>query len=448
MPFINNTITAIFMSLLLCVALHTEANAQGVIRDAEIEHDLRVIGEPIFDAAGLNPDQVRIIIVNKDVINAFVAGGQNLFLYTGLILATKNVSELAGVMAHESGHMAGGHLIRMEGMMEHASIESIVAMALGVAVGVGARDSEAGMATAMGGGEVTNRLMLSHTRVIESSADQSGMASLSRLGYSAQGMADFLDRLSSEEVLPEMQRSQYLLTHPLSHERMEAVDAYIANHPSHKPFPAEWQEDFKRIQAKIMAFQDADRALNEYKNDNSVAGRYACAIGLYRSGNIVAALNGLDALQKEEPDNGYFFDLRGQIMFEQGRIPEAITAWRKAVLLEPKAGLIHLSLALALLQDEKSAPDEALINLTAARDNGESDNPQVYHSLAIVYGRQGKEGLAKLSLAEEAELKGDKQFAIDQAKRAEKLLTNDPTSLQRARDIELTATHAKKEKDD
>jgi predicted Zn-dependent protease len=445
MRFFQKALLAFILFALLPAI--TPAQAQGVIRDAETEHDLRVIGEPIFDAAGLNPDQVRIIIVNKDVINAFVAGGQNLFLYTGLILATKNVSELAGVIAHESGHMAGGHLIRMEGMMEHASIESIMAMALGVAVGVGARDGEAGMATAMGGSELTNRLILSHTRVIESSADQSGMTSLTHLGYSAQGMADFLDRLSSEEVLPEMQRSQYLLTHPLSHERMEAVQSYVANHPSKKPFPAEWQEDFKRIQAKIMAFQDADRALNEYKNDNSVAGRYARAIGLYRNGNIVGGLKILDELQKEEPDNGYFFDLRGQIMFEQGRIPEAITAWREATILEPKAGLIHLSLAQALLQDEKQAPDEALINLLAARDNGERDTSQVYRSLAIVYGRQGKEGLAKLSLAEEAVLKGDKEFAIDQAKRAEKLLVNDPSSLQRARDIETTVTRAKKDKD-
>jgi predicted Zn-dependent protease len=447
MSFIKNTITCIFMSLLLYGALHPDvAQAQGVIRDAEIEHDLRVIGDPIFDSAGLIPDQVRIIIINEDVINAFVAGGQNLFLYTGLILATKNVSELAGVMAHESGHMAGGHLIRMEGMAEHASVESLIAMALGVAVGVGGHAGDAGMATAMGGGELANRLMLSHTRVIESSADQSGMASLSRLGYSAQGMSDFLGRLSQEEVLPEMQRSQYALTHPLSRERMEAVNAYIANHPGRKEFPAEWQEDYKRLRAKIMAFNAPDQALAEYATDDSIVGKYARAIALYRKTKISDALKMLDGLQSTEPTNGYFYDLRGQIQFEQGRINESIDAWRRATELEPKEGLIHLSLAQALLQDEKRDPDEALRHLMSARDNGEQDTSQVYRWMAVAYGREGNEGRAKLSLAEEAMLKGDKEFAIDQARRAEKLLTNDPTSLQQARDIEATAGRMKKDK--
>jgi predicted Zn-dependent protease len=339
--------------------------------------------------------------------------------------------------------MAGGHLIRMQSMMAHASAESILATVLGVAVGVGAGDAQAGIATAMGGNELASRLMLSHTRVMESSADQSGMASLSRLGYSAQGMADFLGRLSQDEVLPEMQRSQYVLTHPLSRERMQSVESYVQSHPGRKEFPAEWQDDFNRLRAKIMAFTDPDRALNEYAKDNSIAGRYARAIALYRNSKINDALKALDALQAEEPTNGYFYDLRGQILFEQSRIAEAITAWRRASELEPKEGLIHLSLAQALLQDEKRNPDEALRHLILARDGSEQDTSQLYRWMAVAYGREGKEGLAKLSLAEEALRKGDSGFAIDQAKRAEKLLANDPASLQRAKDIQSAALKAK-----
>lgn len=425
--------------LLFALLIPNLARAQNVIRDAEIESDLRQISEPIFDAAGLNPSQIRVVVLNDEMVNAFVAGGQNLFLNTGLILDAKNVGELSGVIAHESGHMAGGHLVRMRGIAERASIESIVATVLGIAVGVGAGDAQAGMATAMGGSEYARRNLLRNSRVLESSADQAGLSALNRAGYSAQGMADFLERLSTQEVLPEMQRSPYVLTHPLSRERMQTVQSYVANHPGGKQFPEKWQEYFRRIQGKIMAFTTPAQALRHYATDTSIAAKYARVIALYRTGKITDALTQLSALQKAEPENGYFNELQGQILFEQGRIAESIIAYRKAVALLPKAGLIHLSLAQALLQDEKQIPTEALQHLLTARDNGEADTSQLYRNLAIAYGRMGKEGLAKLSLAEEALLKGDTGFAIEQARRAEPLLKNDPTSLQRARDIQSAA---------
>lgn len=441
------TIKIVIMSLILGVILHSpDARAQNVIRDAEIEHDLRVISEPIFDAAGLTPSQVRIIVINDDAVNAFVAGGQNLFLYTGLLLDAENVGELAGVIAHESGHMAGGHLIRMRGAMERASIESVIATVLGVAIGVGAGDGQAGIATAMGGSEYATRSFLRHSRVLESSADQSGMASLTRAGYSSKYMADFLERLSSQEVLPELQRSPYVLTHPLSRERLQAVQSYVANHPGGKEFPKEWEENFKRLQAKILGFTEPQQALRKFAGDNSLVGKYARTIALYRTGKISEALDVLNGLQGAEPKNGYFYELRGQILFEQSRIDESIVAYRQAAILQPRAGLINLSLAQALLQNEKRDPSEAIAHLIIAKENGEQDTSQVYRWLAIAYGRQGKEGQAKLALAEEALLKGDSNFAMDQAKRAETMLKSDPVSVQRARDIQSAALRVKKDK--
>ena len=433
-------------SMFFCAA----ARAQGIIRDAEIESDLREMATPIFNAAGLNAEQVRIILIGDDQVNAFVAGGQNLFLYSGLILETTDIGQLIGVIAHESGHMAGGHLVRMRGMAERASVESIVATLAGIAVGVGAGDSSAGMATALGGGEFARRSMLSHSRVLESSADQSGMATLERAGYSVQGMADFLEHLSGEEVLPEMQRSAYVMTHPLSRERLQAVESFAAKSRTlEKPWPSAWQENFKRIQAKILAFKSPQRALQKYVGDNSVAGQYARSIAAYRTGKIPEALALLDTLDKAEPQNAFFAELRGQILFEQGRIPEAVTAYRRASQLAPRQGLIHLSLAQALLQNETQAPDEALTHLNAARDNGEKDTPSVYRFMAIAYGRQGKEGQAKLALAEEALLKRDYNFAISQAAAAEKMLPADPAAKQRARDIEDSAQRGQvKKKED
>lgn len=420
------------------------AHAQNIIRDAEIETNLRIISEPIFSASGLNPSQVRIAVINDDMVNAFVAGGQNLFLYTGLILEADNVDQLAGVIAHESGHMAGGHLVRMRGISERASIENIIATVLGVAVGVGAGDAQAGMATAMGGGEYARRTLLRNSRVLESSADQAGMAALNRAGYSLQGMADFLEKLSNQEVLPEMQRSPYVLTHPLSRDRLQTVQNYVASHPKGKAFPKKWEENFRRMQAKILAFTSPGQAIRKYANDKTIPGRYAVTIAKYRTGKITEALNILSTLQKIEPENPWFQELQGQILFEQGRIQESIISYRKAVTMQPKAGLIHLSLAQALLQDEKKKPTEALNELIAAKDNGEADTSQLYRAMAIAYGRLGQDGMAKLSLAEEALLKGDSGFAIGQARLAEQLLKSDPTSQQRARDIQSAALRAKK----
>jgi predicted Zn-dependent protease len=421
----------------------------GIIRDGEIESDLRVFANPIFESAGLNPSQVRIILIGDDTVNAFVAEGQNLFLYSGMILETKNVAQLGGVIAHESGHMAGGHLIRMRTEAERASMESMVTAIAGMAIGVGAGNADAGMATALGGGEFANRNLLRNSRTFESSADASGMATLERMGLSAQGMADFLEHLSGEEALPEMQRSQYLLTHPLSRERLDAVNAFLAkSRYKDKRWPSEWEEKYQRIQAKILAFTQPSRAEIQYANDKSFVGQYAKAIAAYRLGRISEALTKISALEKQEPDNPWLYDLRGQIDFEQGNIPESIIAYQKAVNLSPKTGLLHLALAQSMLQQEQAPTKDALAHLVKAREMGERDNPMVYRWMAVGYGRGGNEGQAKLSLAEEALLKGDYGFATSQATQAKKILANDPGAQQRASDIIADAGRARKNKKD
>ena len=412
-----------------------------------MESDLRTIADPIFRAAGLNPDQIRVIVLGDDSVNAFVAGGQNLFIHTGLLLDAKNVGELGGVIAHEAGHMAGGHLIRMRTATDRASVENIIAMIAGVAVGVGAGDSGAGMATALGGGEFANRRMLQHSRTLESSADQAGMDTIERMGYSLTGMRDFLERLSGEEVLPELQRSGYILTHPLSRERMETVEAYVAK-SRHKddPWPAAWNDKFLRLQAKILAYTEPAQALNEYQSNTSLVARYAVAIADYRQGHIADALKLIAQLQKEEPTNAFFYDTQGQILFEQGDVDGSIAAYRKAAVLAPQIGLIHLSLAQALLQRETGSTSEALDHLQQARNNGERNTSLVYRWLAVAYGRSGDEGQAKLALAEEALLKGDYSFCIQQADRAKKLLKSDPSARQRADDLIAAAGRAQKDK--
>lgn len=447
-----NSKLALFLgTIALCAATSFAAHAQSVIRDAEIERDIRVMSSPVFEAAGLNPSAIRIVLINEDTVNAFVAGGQNLFLFSGLILDTKNIGELMGVIAHESGHIAGGHLIRTRAVMERASIESVIATVLGVAIGVGAGDAQAGVATALGGGEMVKRNFLRHSRAMENAADQAGMAALENAGYSSAGMVTMLERLSAQEVLPESQRSSYVMTHPLSRERMQTVESFVSRSAyKDKEWPLAWQEKFRRIQAKILAFTVPSRALRDYAHDDSFAGRYAVAIAQYRMGKITEALAILDTLDKQEPQNAYLRELRGQILFEQGRTTEAVAAYRKASSLAPEEGMIHFYLAQALLQDESKNTDEAISHLLQARNKGERDTPIIYRWLAVAYGRQGKEGLAKLSLAEEALLKNDLGFAISQAQLAGKMIPESDTgSRQRAKDIIAAANRkmAERKKD-
>jgi len=425
-----------FLLALLAVLTAFPARAQSVIRDAEIEADLRVIADPIFDAAGLNPSQVRIVLLDDDSINAFVAGGQNLFLYTGLILESKNVGELAGVIAHEAGHMAGGHLIRMRDAMERASVESVLATVAGVAVGVGAGDAHAGVGVASGGSEFARRSLLKHSRTLESSADQAALSTLSQLGYSSRPMADFLSRLSAQEVLPELQRSPYVLTHPLSRDRLNTVENYVSRSATRDAkYPEAWEQKFQRMRAKILAFTAPSRAQREYASQSNAQAFYATAIADYRQGDITGALQKITTMQKTAPDDPYLYDLKGQILFEQGRIGESIAAYQKAVSLAPKNGLLNLTLAKVLLQ-KNGAEKDALKYLTVAREKGERDTPVLYRYFATAYGRLGEEGRAKLALAEEALLKNDSSFAIDQAKRAKQGLPESATpERQRADDI-------------
>lgn len=437
-----------FLIITGLLATAPAVQAQGIIRDAESEAFVKQIGGRIFTAAGLNPSQIRIVIIGDDTINAFVAGGQNLFLYTGLLLETKKVSELGGVIAHEAGHMAGGHLIRLRDQMERMSVESIVSTLAGVAIGVGAGNADAGIGIAAGGGELARRRMLQHSRVFESSADQAGMRTLDVLGYSAQGMADFLEHLSAQEALPELQRSGYILTHPLSRERLDTVKAFVtrSRNSNHK-WPQEWQDKFLRVQAKILAFTQPQHAETVFTGKKDFASRYGFAIAQYRQGRIAPALAGLEALEKEKPADAYITEMRGQILFEQGRIPEAKKAYRDALAKAPNEVLIRLGLVQSLLQDEKADTSEALKHLLYARDHGERDTPLIYRYLAIAYGRNNQPGMAQLALAEEALLKRDLGTAVQRATSAGKLIpSSDAPARQRANDILQAANQLKNNK--
>ncbi|HXQ50568.1 MAG TPA: M48 family metalloprotease [Stellaceae bacterium] len=433
-------ITALFLMLATSLGMVRSAAADdtpGFIRDAEIEDIIRTWWTPIILAAGLDPKAVHIYLVNDPTLNSFVAGGQNLFLNTGTLLRSVSPNQIVGIMAHETGHIAGGHLSRSEQAMKNATIAGIIAMAAGAAVAVVGHSSDAGAAAVLGGAGVSERSFLSFSVTQEASADHAAMTFLDRAHLSARGLLEFFGILEKEEMLAGQREDPYLRTHPLTRDRIN----YVRDHVEHSqwsnvPDPPDWIAMHKLMKAKLAAFLDApSQTLAAYKeDDNSVPARYARAIAYYRIPQLKNALELIDGLIKDAPNDPYFQELKGQMLFENGRVKDAIAPYERAVALKPDSALLRIELAQVELEsDDASQVPKALAFLNGATPF-EGDNADLWRLLAIAYGRSGNMGMAALSLAEQGMADGDFNAARQEAARAIKLLPPG-AQRQRAQDI-------------
>ena len=341
------------LAFLLSVLLAMPAQA-GLIRDAEIERDIRDLANPIFESAGLDPASIHILIIADPAINAFVAGGANIFLHTGLIEATVTPEMLIGVIAHETGHIAGGHLARGAEKIKGAMLGSVLSYVLGAAAMVGGA-GQAGQAIMTGGSSIAQRTMLAYTRGNEESADQAALRFLTDNNMTAQGMVDMFTRLRRDEKQYLGQPDPYALTHPLTTERIATVRAFVDHSPmKDKRYPEAVQERHRRMVAKVEGFIDPPKeVLARHRNDSSVAGVYAKAIASYRNSNLDEALKDMNGLLLKEPKNPWFHELKGQMLFENGRIPEARQEYALAVKYAPNEPLTRTEYAKTLLSGEK-----------------------------------------------------------------------------------------------
>ena len=414
------------------------ARAQIIIRDTEIENTLKEWTAPIFKAAKIDPNGVHLILVQDNELNSFVAGGSNIFIYTGLILKTEDPGELIGVLAHETGHIAGGHLIGSREAMEKASYESIIGMLLGVGAAIASGD--AGAIGALGGGaqDIAARRYLSYSRMHESSADQAALTFLEDSGESATGLVSFMKKLEDEELVPANQQDPYVRTHPLTRDRVEALEARAKTLAHYdQPWPAKWVEEHARMKAKLLGFINPGQVAWTYDDrDTSIAARYARAIADYRQSKIDKALAEIDALLADEPKNPYFYELKGQMLVEFNRVDQGIPAYKKAVELLPDAALLRIALGHALLESENTPQNrkEAINNLERALAD-EDNSPQLHHLLATAYGRDGDEPMAKYHLAEEAFLQRKIPFALQQLDYVLKTAKPGSKAARRAQDL-------------
>jgi predicted Zn-dependent protease len=425
------------------------ANAAGrrIIRDAEVENTIRAYATPLFEAAGLNAKDVDIYLIDDPTLNSFVAGGMNIFIHTGLIIRSKSPNQLIGVIAHETGHIADGHIARFTAHMGDLSTAAIIATILGTA-GAIAGGGGAAIGSVIGAQSAAQQALLSYSRTQEAAADQAGMSFLDRSGQSAKGLLEFFKYLEGEELLSSTRQDAYLRTHPLTQDRIQAVEDHVAHSQySDAPDRPEFIEMHKRMVAKLSAFLGSPSAtLVRYPtSDTSVAARYARAIAYYRIPDLAHALPIIDQLIAEEPNNPYFRELKGQMLFENGRGAEALAPYRKAVELLPDSALLRIGLAQVQLERNKPELVKPAIDNLQLATRREPNNGFAWEQIAIAYGRDGQYGMSSLSSAEAALARGNKPEARNQALRAEKALPRGSPGWLRSQDIKDAARPAREE---
>ncbi len=426
-------------------SLAQPAAAQSILRDAETEVLLREMSRPLIEAAGLQPENVRIVLIHDQEINAFVAGGQIVYLHSGLITAADNANEVQGVIAHELGHVTGGHIVRMNEGVQQATGIMILSLILGAAA-MAAGAGEAGMGVLAAGQQAAMGRFLAFSRIQENSADQAGAAYLRGAGISGRGSLAFFRRLQNQEFrLAIPQDNGYARTHPMNAERIARLEnVYEADPAWARPTEPALEERFQRVRAKLAGFaDDPRRVLTRYpERDVTIPARYARAYAYHRTAHPEQAIAEVDALLRAHPHDPYFLELKGQVLLESGRPREALEALRQAVTLVPDQPLIAALFGHALIATEDAANFEEakrVLRLAVARDN---DNPFAWYQLGIVYDREGDEARAALATAERYNLQGQPQLALPNAERALMGIQVGTPDWLRAQDIAMVSRSA------
>ncbi len=434
---------ALAFCLLAASALSAAAQEGRVrlLRDAEIEHIIRIYATPLFDAAGLDPAAISVYLIDDDRLNAFVAGGMNIFINSGLLKRSDDPLEVMGVIAHETGHIAGGHLARTQEALRTASIESIIAAVLGAAAAV-VGGGDVGAAVITGGTSVAQRSLLQYSRAQEAAADQAGVSYLERAGYSSKGLLDFMGVLAGEEALLPGKQDPYLRSHPLTADRIDSLRAAVErSRHSDRSAPPELVALHGRMVGKLVGFlEPLGRVLRRYPDsDQSLEARYARAIAHYRASDLKKALPLLEELLVEHPEDAYFHELRGQILFENGRIAEAVQSYQRAVDLDPAEPLLRLGLAQAQLETEQPELTKPALAHLEEVVRREPRNSFAWRLLAIADGRNDQIGMVALALSESALARNNAAEANAQADRALRILPENSPAWLRAQDIKRTA---------
>lgn len=396
-----------------------------VIRDSEIEQLLRDYTQPILRAAGLAQQKIHVVIINDRSFNAFVIDAKHIFVNAGALMQAKTPNQMIGVFAHETGHIAGGHLSKMRAELANAQTAMIIGMLLGVgAIAAGARGGNVGGnpgVALLAPQSLIQHSLLAYQRQQEEQADRAGVKFLTATGQSTKGMYDTFKRFADESLFAAQQADPYLQSHPMPAERMAALEEIAKTSPYwSKPDSPELQLRHDMMRAKLYGFMDRpDTVLRRYPpSDTSLPARYARAISTFRHGDMRTAIAEIDSLIQTQPNNPYFYEIKGQALLEAGRPAEAVAPLRHALSMAPTPALIQVLLGQALIASgQNGAVDEAIGDLRNAAAN-DPDIPDAYDYLAMAYGRKGNLADADLASAQAAFARGDWKTARQLAARA------------------------------
>ena len=423
--------------------------AQSAIRDTEIEGIIQEWSDPVFTAMGLEPSEVEILLINDSDLNAFATRGRILGLNTGLILKTRNANELLGVIAHEAGHIKNRHTLR-DGAQGAGMQPMLMTMALGaLAIAAGAPDAGAVL---LGNSQYFGTLSaLRYMTHQEGEADNTGARALENAGESGRGLVSFFENFRSQEVFSDARRFPYFRSHPLSSTRIENLRRFVGEQSNYGVQESDVRSaQHALVLAKTHAFMDApNQTFRDFpESDTALPARYARAIAWYRDGQTDRALAAVDTLLAEQPENPYFWELKGQILFEEGRPAEAIGAHQRSVELLPEAPLLRINLAHALIETrDPGRLNEAVDQLKRATAL-EKDNTMGWRLLSQAYASQNKEGEARLASAEMYFAMGAGREATQFALRARDMLEPGTAEWTRAMDIVFASGATQNDVDD
>jgi predicted Zn-dependent protease len=433
------------------VAAQGDDSGPQVLRDTETELLFKQMSEPLIRAGGLDPNSVRVVLLNDPEINAFVAQGQIVYIQSGLLEAADNVNQLQGVTAHELGHVIAGDAIRSGQGQNQAigiSILSLVLGAVAIAAGAGA---DAGMGILQAGPRAALGEFLAITRAQEATADATGSRLLSKAGISGKGMLDFFAKLQNEEYrLAIYSKDSFDQSHPLSSERIQALEQKLKADPAYnKPVDPALEARFERVKAKLLGYIDPRQAVLRYPESNqSIPAHYARAYAYHQGGYPDKAEAEADALLAKDPHDPFFLELKGQILLEDGKPKEALAPLREATEGSGNAPMIAAMLGHALVEtnDPKNFGEAKQILKVAV--NKDNEDPFAWYQLGIIYDREGDQPRASLATAERNNLEGNPKMALASAQMAMKGIQPGTPDYLRAQDIAMVskAELAKKDK--
>ena len=407
-----------------------QAEPLSLIRDTEAEFFLSDYAKRAAKAAHLSPQNTRVILINDDDINAFVAGGQTIFIHTGLLTHATAPDDVMFVLAHETGHIKGGHVIRGQLAYEKTQMTALISTAIGGILAIATGQPEAGIAMAMGGQSSALGAFTHYRQTEESVADRTALDIMQETHFSMLGLKNIMEEIKKQERLNPYAQNTYYRTHPLTQSRVQDLNRFLKN-----PLPLTVDSRFNRVKAKLIAFLYPPERTKSLYSGEKIEDRYARVIADYRSHQVQTALNSLDQLIAEEPSNPYFYELKGQIFFETGQLDKAVPAYQKAIDLCPKSALMPMLLAQVLLEMGDFNQAQKAFPLLKKSLNLEPDLTEAWRFMASAYEQTKQPAFAEYAMCEYYDAMGQHTKAQELAKRTLKKLSAHSKEALKLKDI-------------